>query len=145
MRPSLPICTFVEAGGWRGPPDAATGGEALRIGRSTIGATATSAPGLSRRFPGFFALPKYRCSEPWFFGICRGRVLAFVFRPWDRIRLGEAHMEAATPDPAWDFQGFIPRPRPGWRYRMAWRVLYFPAGDLGAAEVRVARGADWMN
>jgi hypothetical protein len=142
--PESPDLHFREAGGWRVRPTPRRGVStphwALADRRDD-----TSAPGLSRRFPGFFALPKYRYSEPWFFGICRGRVLAFIFSPQDRIRLGEAHMEAGTPDPAWDFQWFIPRPRAGWRYRMAWRVLYFPAGDPRAAEARVARGADGMN
>ena len=68
-------------------------------------------------------------------------MLAFIFRPEDKIHPGEAHMGGGPGCPAWDFQWPIDHPEVNHRYHMAWRMLYAPAACAEEAEAAVAANA----
>jgi hypothetical protein len=83
-------------------------------------------PALAERLTLLFGFSKYRYAQPWYFGIARGRALAFVFRERDAIRLTQSPSGGGQGNPAWDFQWYIERPEVGRRYQMVMRMLYAP-------------------
>jgi hypothetical protein len=83
-------------------------------------------PALAQRLTLLFAFSDQRYREPWYFGICRGMALAFVFRERDLIRLTQSPSGGGQGNPAWDFQFYIEHPEVGRRYQMVMRTVYAP-------------------
>jgi hypothetical protein len=81
---------------------------------------------LAERLTLLFGLSDHRYREPWYFGICRGMALAFIFRERDVIRLTQSPSGGGQGNPAWDFQFYIERPEVGRRYQMVMRTVYAP-------------------
>jgi hypothetical protein len=81
---------------------------------------------LAERLTLLFGFSKHRYAQPWYFGICRGMALAFVFRNQDLIRLTQSPSGGGVGNPAWDFQWYIERPEVGRRYQMVMRTVYVP-------------------
>jgi hypothetical protein len=83
-------------------------------------------PALAERLTLLFGFSRHRYVQPWYFGIARGRALAFVFRERDVIRLTQSPSGGGEGNPAWDFQWYIERPEVGRRYQMVMRTVYAP-------------------
>lgn len=81
---------------------------------------------LAERLTLLFGMSRHRYKEPWYFGICRGMALAFVFRERDGIRLTQSPSGGGEGNPAWDFQWYIEPPEVGRRYQMVMRAVYAP-------------------
>jgi hypothetical protein len=79
---------------------------------------------LAQRLKLLFGFSEQRYSQPWYFGICRGMALGFVFRDRDMIRLTQSPSGGGAGNPAWDFQWYIEKPEVGRRYQMVMRTMY---------------------
>lgn len=73
-----------------------------------------------------FNRSRYRYAEPWYYGLCRGMALLFVFRPQDAARFAQSPSGGGRGNPAWDFQTFIQPYEPGRLYRRVMRAVYTP-------------------
>ena len=81
---------------------------------------------LAERLKLLFGFSEHRYAQPWYFGICRGMALAFLFRDRDMIRLTQSPSGGGQGNPAWDFQWYIEKPEVGRRYQMVMRTVYVP-------------------
>lgn len=73
-----------------------------------------------------FNFSRHRYTEPWYYGVSHGMVLAFIFRPEDRVRLTQSPSGGGAGCPAWDFQWFIPDYQVGRCYAFVMRAMYVP-------------------
>jgi len=137
--PESPDLFFYEKDGWvrhRTPkPKGAIAPEWSEADQRAL----TPAAGLERRFPHYFSAPAGRYAQPWMFGQCGAEALAFVFRPQDLVRPGEAHLGGGHGRPAWDFQWVIDRPQAGRHYRMVMRLLLLPGQNPAELAGAIAR------
>lgn len=84
-----------------------------------------------------FGFSKYRYSEPWYFGLCRGMAFAQKFRPEDQVRLTQSPSGGGAGCPAWDFQWLIERPKVNERYQLVMHAIYLPVGGNGVGIVPI--------
>lgn len=99
---------------------------------------------LAERLKLLFGFSGHRYAEPWYFGVCRGMALAFLFREQDQIRFTQSPNGGGPGgNPAWDFQWYVEGQETGRRYQMVMRLAYrrFESNEQIRAEISPLCGA----
>ncbi len=65
-------------------------------------------------------------TQPFYYGICRGMCLQYMFEPESGIRFTNGVTGAGEHNPAWDFQWFVRNVEIGREYEMRMRAMYKP-------------------
>jgi hypothetical protein len=81
---------------------------------------------------------KYEYTEPFYFGIHRGRAYVQMFRKQDRIWFAQSPTGGGKSNPAWDFQWFVPDYKVDEAYGFTMRAAYVPYKTRDQIE-RIAR------
>jgi hypothetical protein len=69
---------------------------------------------------------KYTYAEPWYYGVREKDAVVQMFRAKDRVWLAQSPNGGGGPNPAWDFQWFVPEAKVGEAYGLVMRMAFLP-------------------